>query len=218
VIIETHPEAWATIKDQITFKQAIQALLVFINGHIALNNSNKVCVIASHDNGGTFLYPRRDHHTTTTAGRRKSLVTVPDPSNSNGNGHDAVQREAEISAKYGIAHAQSMYRQFRDVDESVYRAIGELMEKTPEENDTMGGDKLKKKRNASLSGALSLALAYINKVSMVSDEIRLKSRVLIISVMDDMSSQYIPTMNCIFAAQKQVSFYFFFHYFFQVHY
>jgi hypothetical protein len=25
-------------------------------------------------------------------------------------------------------------------------------------------------------------------------------------------------MNCIFAAQKQVSFYFFFHYFFQVHY
>lgn len=206
MIIETHPEAWATIKDQITFKQAIQALLVFINGHIALNNSNKVCVIASHDNGGTFLYPRRDHHSATTAGRRKSSVTIPDPS-STGNGLDAAQREAEISAKYGIAHAQSMYRQFRDVDESVYRAIGELMEKTPEENG-MGGDKPKKKRNASLSGALSLALTYINKVSMVSEDVRLKSRVLIISVMDDMASQYIPTMNCIFAAQKQVSFMF----------
>lgn len=204
MIIETHPEAWATIKDQITFKQAIQALLVFINGHIALNNSNKVCVIASHDNGGTFLYPRRDHHTGAAAGRRKTSVVVQNTS-SDENSNGPISKEPEINANYGIAHAQSMYRQFRDVDESVYKAIGELMEKTPEENE-IKTDKVSKKRNASLSGALSLALTYINKISMVSDDVRLKSRILVISVMDDMASQYIPTMNCIFAAQKQVWF------------
>lgn len=173
VVIESHPEAWSLLKDNISFKEAIQALLVFINGHIALNNTNRVCVIASHNKGATFLYPQA--------------------------GKLSESKGSSTDAKFAVAHAQSMYRQFRNVDESVYRVIGELLGKTPEVETQ------KKERNASLSGALSLALAYINKVCSLSNDVRMKSRILVISVTDDMASQYIPTMNCIFAAQKQVS-------------
>lgn len=167
VIIETHPEAWERLKDQITFKEAIQALLVFINGHIALNNTNRVCVIASHGSGASFLYPLSSN-----------------------------QNQHSTSSTYGVAHAQSMYRQFRDVDESVYGAVVDIMESS---SLTSPGQV-----TASLSGALSLALTYINKFCSLSDEVRIKSRILVISVTNDTTSQYISTMNCIFAAQKQV--------------
>lgn len=109
--------------------------------------------------------------------------------------YPAEGKMSDKSESYGVAHAQSMYRQFRDVDESVYRAMVELMDE-PQES-TSGHPR------ASLAGALSLALAYINKICSVSDDVRIKSRVLIISVTDDIASQYIATMNCIFAAQKQ---------------
>lgn len=88
-----------------------------------------------------------------------------------------------------------MYRQFRDVDESVYRALVELMESTEE---TKPDDP-----RASLAGAMSLALTFMNKVCSLSDDVRIKSRILVISVTNDLASQYIATMNCIFAAQKQ---------------
>lgn len=109
--------------------------------------------------------------------------------------YPAANGLSETSQNYGVLHAQSMYRQFRDVDEAVYRALVDLMDKAQEPTPTH--------KRASLAGALSLALTYINKICAVSDDQRIKSRILVISVTNDMALQYISTMNCIFAAQKQ---------------
>ena len=71
-----------------------------------------------------------------------------------------------------------------------------------------------------MSGALSLALAYINRVCHVdnidqgataprpgeiqtTDNIFMTARILVISVSGDLANQYVSVMNSIFAAQRQ---------------
>lgn len=180
VIIETNPQAWAQIQDQITFKEAIQALLVFINGHIAVNNQNQVCVIASHPDSAQFLYPinkidpRAGTTITTTVSEHLSTST------------------------YSIAHAQSMYKQFRDVDEAVNKQLKKLFEL----NNNTCHDSNTNDKSSALSGAFSLALTYMNKVCAISQESRMRSRILVLSVASDLDAQYIPIMNSIFAAQS----------------
>jgi len=59
----------------------------------------------------------------------------------------------------------------------------------------------KANRASSFSGALSLALCYINRI--VKTQTHVKARILVFDVSPDISAQYIPVMNCIFSAQKQ---------------
>ncbi|KAI9026289.1 RNA polymerase II transcription factor B subunit 4 [Hyaloraphidium curvatum] len=59
-----------------------------------------------------------------------------------------------------------------------------------------------KDTTVALSGALSLALSHINKVTKVRDLVHVRSRILVISASSDAAEQYIPLMNCFFAAQK----------------
>lgn len=138
-------------------------------------------MVASHDTGAKFLYPS----------------PVPPP---NQQQQQSQKRQNERSHHtYGVAYAQSMYRQFKDVDESVYRAVVELMESST----SAPAPSSSSSSSSSLSGALSLVLAYMNKVCSLGDDARIKSRILVISVTHDKASQYISTMNSIFAAQKQ---------------
>jgi transcription initiation factor TFIIH subunit 3 len=157
VVLDTHPAAWAGLEEQISLKQTVEALLVFINAHLSLSNSNKVVVIASHTSGARFLYPMPN--------KKESTVR--------------------------IAHGPQMYRQFREVNEGILSELDRLLSETTH---------VKRLRTA-VSGALSLALTYINKVC--GQDARMSARILLISVSGDLSSQYIPTMNCIFAAQKK---------------
>eukprot|EP01083_Nonionella_stella_P102114 290219_1 len=55
-------------------------------------------------------------------------------------------------------------------------------------------------RSPLFAGALSLALCYIRR--MVSEYPRIKPRILAFNASEDLSSEYIPVMNCIFSAQK----------------
>lgn len=201
VIIETNPQAWALIRDQITFKQAIQAFLVFMNGHIAMNNLNQVCVIASHTDKAQFLYPNKS--ATNTSNR----PTTQQSQNSNDTtGSDDLD--------YSIEHAKSMYKQFRDVDDAVTKELKHLIQ---QEASVINTDEIKnKKYSSALSGALSMTLAYLNKVCTLSEDIRMRSRILILSVTGDLDSQYIPIMNCIFAAQTHVRLFAKIHYVFKL--
>ncbi|CAA20320.1 General transcription and DNA repair factor IIH subunit tfb4 [Schizosaccharomyces pombe] len=81
------------------------------------------------------------------------------------------------------------YRKFREVDDLVLSGMKRLMSST---------DKVSRK--TMISGALSRALAYINQVQ---NKNTLRSRILIFSLTGDVALQYIPTMNCIFCAQKK---------------
>eukprot|EP01103_Thecamoeba_quadrilineata_P010985 TRINITY_DN2518_c0_g1_i1.p1 TRINITY_DN2518_c0_g1~~TRINITY_DN2518_c0_g1_i1.p1 ORF type:complete len:237 (-),score=28.37 TRINITY_DN2518_c0_g1_i1:32-742(-) len=52
-----------------------------------------------------------------------------------------------------------------------------------------------------LSGALSLALCYINRIA--KDKPRIKPRMFVLTVSPDVPAQYVAIMNCIFSAQKE---------------
>ncbi|ORY95875.1 TFIIH subunit Tfb4/p34 [Syncephalastrum racemosum] len=53
-----------------------------------------------------------------------------------------------------------------------------------------------------VTGALSMALCYINRITKADESGHIKSRILILSLSPDSAFQYIPLMNCIFSAQK----------------
>lgn len=209
LIIETNPQAWAALRHQVSFKEAIQSLLVFINGHIASNNLNQVCVLASHSDCAKFLYP----------------INKIDPKT----GATITQTTSEhlAASTYSIAHAQSMYKQFRDVDEAVTKELRHIIDQAEAEsnkhvngqngNGSQANTRKETKYPSALSGALSIALTYMSKVCNISADVQMRSRILIISVTGDLDSQYIPIMNSIFAAQSHVRlviFLYFFIYFF----
>lgn len=136
------------------------ALLVFINGHLSMNNANMAVVVAAYPGGSTYLYPRT-----------------------------AVQEKESSKIEY----VQGMYRQFRQVNETVLEELDLLL----------SSGIIKAENNSFISGALSKTLSYTNRIFQNDSEMR--SRVLLLSVDGDLSLQYIPIMNCIFAAQKMVS-------------
>ncbi|KAF8469185.1 TFIIH subunit Tfb4/p34 [Kalaharituber pfeilii] len=118
------------------------------------------------------------------------------------------------------------YRQFRIVEDHVTAALRALLAETTEES--LAGTNM-----TMMAGALSLALTYIHKLCMPIEETTLagrlqagggvaaaaaaaagaekkddiemtmNARILVISVSGDLASQYIPIMNCIFAAQRK---------------
>ncbi|KAL1936603.1 hypothetical protein VTP01DRAFT_737 [Rhizomucor pusillus] len=53
-----------------------------------------------------------------------------------------------------------------------------------------------------ITGALSMALSYTNRILKADEVGQIKPRILILSLSPDSPVQYIPLMNCIFSAQK----------------
>lgn len=152
-----------------------------------------MCVLASHTDKAQFLYP----------------INKIDPKS----GATITQTTSEHldTSTYSIAHAQAMYKQFRDVDEAVTKELkrniedAEKMAEEQQENGTHTDSKKEHKHHSQLAGALSIALTYMSKVCTISADVRMRSRILVLSVTGDLDSQYIPIMNSIFAAQSHVS-------------
>ncbi|KAI8848972.1 TFIIH subunit Tfb4/p34, partial [Chytridium lagenaria] len=87
----------------------------------------------------------------------------------------------------------NIYKQFREVDDVIMDHLKSL---DFELSDSVNGSSL-------VAGAISQALSYINRLRKSTEGAsNLESRVLLMSVSSDGSTQYIPMMNCIFAAQK----------------
>ncbi|ORX61762.1 transcription factor Tfb4, partial [Hesseltinella vesiculosa] len=89
----------------------------------------------------------------------------------------------------------NMYPHFQIVTDQIVKGLKELLSDTTitkEENYTM----------SMVTGAFSLALCYINRITKLDDLNHIKPRICILSVSPDASKQYIPLMNCIFSAQK----------------
>ncbi|GAA5978210.1 hypothetical protein JCM21900_005893, partial [Sporobolomyces salmonicolor] len=100
------------------------------------------------------------------------------------------------SAPFFPSHDSNIYQQFRVVDERIAAGIKELIADMPADSD----------RGVNLVGALSMALCHINRLatsdSLTSSLRRAQPRIVILSVTQDSSTQYVPVMNCIFTAQK----------------
>lgn len=188
LIIDAHVPSWEQIKDQISVSEAIASVLVFINAHMALHNSNCVNVIGYNAQGAQILYPQKSSSSATkSAGtqREERSESVSDTETSGPSSASTNQTPND----------HSMYRQFKTVDDIVQSELWRMIQSTNYEEEG-------KQHNSAISGALSLALGFINKNVFV-DESRMRARILLLTVGHKTESiQYIPTMNCIFAAQK----------------
>lgn len=159
VILDVNPGAWASLADVTTLRETVSSILIFINGHLSYQNSNKVAVIAAHPRGAEFLYP------------------LPEKTNP----------PSKLSNGY------AMYRLFREINEMILDQLDRVMESFTIDDVNAP--------SSCISGALSLALTYSNRIVESSEE-HMDARVFLLSVTGELTSQYIPTMNCIFAAQK----------------
>lgn len=214
IILDTNPHAWSLLSSSLPLPTAIANILVFINAHLAINNANRVAVIASHVGCSQFLYP--------------TPILPPDHASLNGNGHqngtsnDVVMRDVP-SASTSTSDANK-YRPFATVERAISKNLRALLDSTTAED-------LDASTSTMLAGALTLALSYISKQtlaapnstnvsnagpttsagqfsSMTADGTTasaaagLMSRILVVSVSGDLATQYIPIMNSIFACQR----------------
>ncbi|KAF3799471.1 RNA polymerase II transcription factor B subunit 4 [Colletotrichum gloeosporioides] len=190
IVIDTNPRAWATLNDVLPLSKAIASILVFVNAHLAFSNANQVAIIASHSNRAVWLYP-----------------TKPEPKAASTNGASEDVDMADAFAPTPNKSNANKYPQFAQIEKAVLGAIREVINQTTEVDLSC--------TTTQLSGALTLALSYINKASMALNETnktpeatratssaltRLHARIFILSVSDSEPVQYIPTMNAVFAA------------------
>ncbi|PTB36772.1 uncharacterized protein TrAFT101_007357 [Trichoderma asperellum] len=191
IVIDTNPRAWAALDSRLSLAQAISNILVFVNAHLAFSNTNQVAVIAAHVNRAVWLYP-----------------TAQKPAAAKDNSGDVQMQDVSAETNNSSSPSANKYPQFAQIESSVFSSIQSLMaETTIQDLDQV---------TTQLSGALTLALCRINKASQAlsSSDTTLsnaapvnstapppvKGRIVVISVSDSEPSQYIPTMNAVFAA------------------
>ncbi|KAK4063238.1 uncharacterized protein Triagg1_9623 [Trichoderma aggressivum f. europaeum] len=193
IVLDTNPRAWAALDSSLSLVQAISNILVFVNAHLAFSNTNQVAVIAAHVNRAVWLYPTPQSPSNTTAAKDNS--------------GDVQMQDVPAETNTSSASANK-YPQFAQIESSVFSSIQTLMaETTVQDLDQV---------TTQLSGALTLALCRINKAvqALSSSDTTIsnaapvnstapppvKGRIVVISVSDSEPSQYIPTMNAVFAA------------------
>ncbi|KAI9836472.1 MAG: hypothetical protein M1819_001504 [Sarea resinae] len=138
------------------------------------------------------------------------------------NGRKPTPSSASPAAEAGQARTTddaNKYLPFRLVEEEVMSNLRALIASTTASD-------ISTTNSTQMAGALTLALSYTNKQALAYTESnggsagatgdrggndgrepekakQLQSRILVLSVSGDLAFQYIPVMNCIFAAQRQ---------------
>jgi transcription initiation factor TFIIH subunit 3 len=215
IIFDTNPHAWAKLSTTLPLSTAVSNLLLFINAHLAFHHGNKVAVLASHSHTVRWLFPP----THTSADFLLDGVGLP------GQNEDGRQDDLGSDAANGLGGSTSdanKYPPFARVEGELVRNLRRLASETSSNNLSLTTSTL-------IAGALTKALTYISKMKLlssptdiglpdtvagttsvfdtgdgtaVSRQATLTARILVISVSPDISAQYIPVMNAIFAAQR----------------
>ncbi|KAI9753793.1 MAG: RNA polymerase II transcription factor B subunit 4 [Lichina confinis] len=225
IVLDTNPAAWACLADTLPLSKAVANILVFINAHLAFNYANQVAVIASHCNKAQWLYPPGQALGRTERSRdqrhENDDVEMEDAEQSS----SALRRTHDTGRgkKRNAEDEANKYRPFRQVEEAVLANLQDLIDSTNAKHMQPGAG------TTMMAGALTVALAYINRQALDYAESNggaasssatagemgdsrdaanggaqgLQSRILVVSVSRDVASQYIPVMNCIFAAQRK---------------
>ena len=185
VVLDLHLLGWSNepVRSSLPLPVALSNLLVFLNAHLALSHENTAAILAAGINGASYLFP-----TTKDVLHNKNNET-------NDTGNNDISMD-EVSGPG--------YRPFVVLDQQVKDNLKLMLEEQFNENNK---EALEKEIHdpSRISAGLALALSHINIVSQkYTAATDLQSRILIISVSEDFSVQYIPFMNCVFAAQKKV--------------
>lgn len=179
LILDLSPSQWLlsarhTNPFPLPFHTFLAHLLTFLNAHAAAQHDNSLAVFGAFPGKSVQLYSSTDPHT--------------EPG------------EGTPSLADAVADANS-YRPFKLVDAAIARAIARELDLLGEQDE---------EAPVALVGALTKALCYINRITHVpagatapeDPATQASPRILILSVSPDLSSSYIPIMNCIFSAQK----------------
>ncbi|KAK3387194.1 transcription factor Tfb4-domain-containing protein [Podospora didyma] len=207
IVIDTNPRAWAALSSVLPISKALANILVFVNAHLSFSNSNQVALIASHTNRAVWLYP--------SPPKRKPNANVTEDVEM---GNTGASSRAAATAH----HSANKYPQFAQIEESLLSAVRALIDETTTAD-------VASMTTTQISGALTLALAHVNKTALSFAAARtaananntsigggggvsgtataaggglagLHARILVVSVSDSSPAQYIPTMNAVFAA------------------
>jgi transcription initiation factor TFIIH subunit 3 len=139
IIIDTNPRAWAALADVLPVSKAIANILIFVNTHLAFGNSNQVALIASHTNRAVWLYPAPPKQPSPTSG-------------------DVDMKDAGSGTPAAASSSAKKYPKFSQIETSLLSSLRALM------NDTTATDL--STTTTQMSGALTLALAHINKTAL----------------------------------------------------
>ncbi|KAI0198788.1 TFIIH subunit Tfb4/p34 [Astrocystis sublimbata] len=206
VIVDTNPRAWAALSHILTLPQAISNILVFINAHLAYGNENQVAVLAAHTQRAVWLYPTPANNTTGHHARRNNHH----PRRSSA--RDVAMTGVDGFGSKPVVTSANKYPQFAKIESSILASLRSLIDDT---TDSQLDDP-----NTLLSGAVSMALSYIHKTSLAFEppktsqdaadpktapsttpsQPNMHARILVLSVSPSSPSQYITTMNAVFAA------------------
>lgn len=220
IILDTNPHAWALIGDSLPLSKAIANILVFINAHLAINNANKVAVIASHSNRAEWLYPTPSTERHIADNKHTTLNGQDVPMS--GNGDNDILSGGPVQPPDDA----NKYRPFAQLEHALLTNLRQLINSTTV-------DAISSSPATMLAGALTRALAYISKQTaslpsattsaqfnysdpssvaggneLGTDPTKsivtpgLSSRILIVSVSGDLANKYIEIMNAIFACQR----------------
>ncbi len=198
IIIDTNPHAWALLSPTLSLTKAVSNILVFINAHLAFSAANQVAVFASHSQRAVCLYPRSPAQ----------------------DGTDTLMHDVSSlhmgKAKGSAPNNPNKYRPFSLIEHDLLLSLRELI-------DSTAPDDVSATTTTDIAGALTLALTYINKQTLIYAEsgataaasntdgtantddngpTGLMSRILVLSVSGDLAYQYIPIMNSVFASQR----------------
>ncbi|KAL8840607.1 MAG: hypothetical protein Q9176_003720 [Flavoplaca citrina] len=192
IILDTHPSAWSLLSPTLPFSTFLAHLLVFINAHLACNNSNQICLIAAHPQRAEFLYPS------------------PSSSNTPNKNEQAKNHTTNGTQPPSSPSEANHYRPFLTLQQTLLTSLTHLLSTHPASTAPVTP-------SIALSGALTLALTHHNRLLTLSSKnpsttnptnptnptsSPLRTRILLISLTGSLSSQYIPLTNTIFACQR----------------
>ncbi|RCK57560.1 RNA polymerase II transcription factor B subunit 4 [Candida viswanathii] len=195
IILDLSLKGWYNIKDLISIQDITKSLLVFLNGHLSLNNSNQVAFIVSSSKGSKFLYP-------------DSTITGTRMAEDTGGQFPGMYRQFKM-VDQAVLHQLNKFIEEVMAEEggrATNTLTGALSMALTYTNRMLTLDQSITTTTASAMTTSTLESTSNNNATSSSSASAsttgMKSRVLIVSANDDDDIKYIPLMNCIFAAQK----------------
>ncbi|RKP31532.1 transcription factor Tfb4 [Metschnikowia bicuspidata] len=176
VVFEISPASWYSLRNQISIQDAIKALVVFLNTHLSLNNSNQVAFIAALPAGTRMLYPnvaRSDSEPPlVNAGMYRHFRLVD----------DTVLREINRELEQLLALGALP---------TAFSLSGALLLALTYTNRMLHVD-------------LSISTTTASAISSTTSAAAMSGRILAVTANDAHDNNYISIMNSMFAAQKML--------------
>lgn len=193
VILEMSPNSWHSIRDQISIQDTVKALVVFLNTHLSLNNSNQVAFIAALPTGARMLYPnvnKMDYSDKpiVNSGMYRHFRLVDDTILNEINQElqtlmNSAENLPEVSTLSGaLLMALTYTNRMLHVDQSISTTTASAISSTT---------------SAAASGS-----GNDHALASKSLQTEMSARILVVTANDSHENKYIAIMNSIFAAQK----------------